>query len=95
MNTLLTPDEIGNQGNALFEAKIKSHVSGQDPDLFLAIDINSGDYEVAPDDMTPSQQLHRRRPGASRIPTPGRGRRRLLRREWLPGMIQGRVNPPG
>ena len=64
MNTLLTPDEIGNQGNALFEAKIKPLISGQYPDLFLAIDINSGDYEVAPDDMTPGQQLRLRRPGA-------------------------------
>ena len=64
MNTPLTPDEIGDQGNALFETRIKPLISGEDPDLFLAIDINSGDYEVAPDDTTPGQHLRQRRPGA-------------------------------
>lgn len=48
------------RGQALFEAQIAAQLSGENPDDFLAIDILSGDYEIAPDDLTPSQRLRER-----------------------------------
>ena len=51
-------------GQKIFEAQIEAHLTGVNPDDFLAIDILSGDYEIAPDDITPSERLRERRPQA-------------------------------
>ena len=52
------------RGQALFEAQIAAQLSGENPDDFLAIDILSGDYEIAPDDVTPGNSLYARHPNA-------------------------------
>lgn len=57
-------ETVGERANALFEQRIKPLVAGEDPYAFLAIDINSGDFEVAPDDITPGNKLRERHQGA-------------------------------
>lgn len=46
--------------NRLFEQRIKPMVADKAPDDFLAIDVLSGDYEVAADDLTPGDKLRER-----------------------------------
>ena len=53
------------RGRTIFEEQVASRLSGnENPDDFLAIDILSGDYEIASDDLTPSEQLRTRHPDA-------------------------------
>jgi len=51
-------------GQSIFEERVGPLVAEDDPNDFLAIDIISGDYEVAPDDLTPSDKLRARHPDA-------------------------------
>lgn len=60
----LETDEIVERGQAIFDAHIKPLIGDKNPDDFLAIDINSGDFEVAPDDLTPGDKLRARHPDA-------------------------------
>ncbi len=48
----------------IFEHQIKDHVSGLDANLFLAIDVDSGDFEVSNDDLQIFDDLRARRPNA-------------------------------
>lgn len=64
MNTLLNTHDIAGRGQTLFETRIKENVRNENPDDFLAIDIESGDYEIGPDDLPTSARLRARRPEA-------------------------------
>ncbi len=44
-------------GQRIFKPQVEAHLLGENPNGFLAIDILSGDYEIGPDDPTPSQHL--------------------------------------
>jgi hypothetical protein len=57
---VLEIEALSDAANALFEQRIKPLVVNENPDDFLAIDIVSGDYEVAADDLTPSATLRAR-----------------------------------
>ena len=57
-------EALSDSANAIFEEHIKRLVANQDPDNFIAIDIISGDYEVAADDLTPSDRLRERHQSA-------------------------------
>lgn len=52
------------RGQTIFEKEIAPRMAGENPDDFLAIDVLSGDYEIAPDDLTPSKLLRVRHPDA-------------------------------
>ncbi len=52
------------RGQSIFEECVRPLVADDDPNDFLAIDIISGDYEVAPDDLMPSDKLRARHPDA-------------------------------
>ncbi len=52
------------RGQVLFETQIAERVHGEDSNDFLAIDILSGDYEIAADDLSPSLRLRERHPDA-------------------------------
>lgn len=56
--------DIVKRGQIIFEEEIAPRLSCENPDDFLAIDILSGDYETAPDDLTPSDRLRDRYPDA-------------------------------
>ena len=55
---------LSDQANLIFEQHIKPLVAGENPDDFLAIDIVSGDYEIAADDLTPGDKLRERHQSA-------------------------------
>ena len=56
--------EVVKRGQSIFETQLKPLFVNESPDSFLAIDVLSGDYEVAADDLTPGQRLRARHPGA-------------------------------
>lgn len=64
MITESKPHDTIERGQRIFQAQIEARVSGENPDDFIAIDILSGDYEIASDDITPSQRLRVRHPNA-------------------------------
>lgn len=53
----LTSDEVATRGEMLYEREIRSLVEANHRGEFLVIDVNSGSYEMAPDDLTATQQL--------------------------------------
>jgi hypothetical protein len=55
---------IADQAESIFEAQIKPRLIGANPEDFLAIDVNTGDFEIAADDMTPGDRLRARCPEA-------------------------------
>ena len=57
---VLEVETLAECADAIFEQRIRPLVAGEDPDAFLAIDILSGDFEVAPDDITPGDRLRAR-----------------------------------
>ncbi len=62
--TVLENQTVGDRANAIFKERIKPLVVGEDPNDFLAIDIVSGDYAIASDDVTPSDKLRKQHHGA-------------------------------
>ena len=64
LNSSAIAEPIADRANAIFEAKIKALVGEANTNDFLAIDINSGDYEIAADDLTPGDKLRERHPDA-------------------------------
>lgn len=56
-------DEVAEQGEALFQRVIRSQVQTRTGE-FVVMDIESGEFEVAADDLTATRQLLLRRPQA-------------------------------
>ncbi|MFT3878083.1 MAG: hypothetical protein QM703_00305 [Gemmatales bacterium] len=50
------------RGDKLYDELIATKLSIEDKGKFAAIDIETGDYEVAEDDLDASQRLKQRRP---------------------------------
>ncbi len=59
-----TTEDIARRGQELYEQKIRQVVEPEHEGRFLVVDVESGDYEVADDDLTASDKLLERRPGA-------------------------------
>lgn len=59
-----TAEELGRLGDALYEREVAPHVSAEDTGRFVAIDVESGAYEVAPDELTAVDRLFARKPDA-------------------------------
>ena len=57
---LVELEGVSDRANALFNERIAPLVAGQDPGLFLAIDIVSGDYETGTDDLPTEARLKAR-----------------------------------
>ena len=57
-------EEFARRGATLFEESIRQHLQHLDRNDFVAIDIESGDYEVDPDERTASDRLRARNPEA-------------------------------
>jgi hypothetical protein len=60
-------DEIARRAKDLYERRIREKVeaSGANEGRFVAVDAESGDYELADDALGAGQRLRRRRPEAS------------------------------
>jgi len=52
------------RGQSIFKAQIEARLTDENPDDFLLIDVLSGDYEVAPDEITGRANLRTRHPDA-------------------------------
>ena len=58
------PEEVSNLGTAIYEEKIKCLVEPVENGKFIAIDIESGDYEIGERLINTSDRLHERHPDA-------------------------------
>ena len=63
--TRLTPDEIGDRGQALYEERLRDQVETVYLGQYLVIDIASGDYEIGPEHLPTAKKLRARHPDAS------------------------------
>ena len=55
-------EEFARLGDAIFEKDVLPHLKSRDKGRFVAIDIETGDYEIADERMTASQNLRARLP---------------------------------
>lgn len=59
-----TTEEVARRGREIYEREIRAHVDPEHSGRFLVVDVRSGDYEIADDDLTASERLLGRRPDA-------------------------------
>lgn len=59
-----SPAEFARRGDALFSGQIEPRLSSADRGRFVAIDIDTGDFEIDDDDFTATQRLLDRRANA-------------------------------
>ena len=64
-----TIDEKGDLAEKIYQEQIKALVEPQENGKFIAIDIESGDYEIAEELIVASHQLRDRRPESIRFGT--------------------------
>ena len=50
-------EEFAQRGDALYESEVRSQVEAENDGKIVAIDIETGAFEVAPDVVTASEQL--------------------------------------
>lgn len=61
----LTPDEIAERGQALYEGHLRDQVEDACFGQYLVIDIAGGDYEIGPEHLPTAKKLRMRHPDAS------------------------------
>ena len=59
-----SPAKFAQRGHALYEREVLPHVTDDDEGKFVAIDIETGAYEIDPDDYTATERLLQRQPTA-------------------------------
>jgi hypothetical protein len=57
-------EEFARRGAALVESKVRPRLTGADQDKFVAIDIETGEYELDRNEMKAAERLRKRVPGA-------------------------------
>jgi hypothetical protein len=57
-------EEFARRGDAIYEKEILPKLTAKDVGKYLAIDIETGQYAIAADEMKAGNQLRRRLPGA-------------------------------
>jgi hypothetical protein len=57
-------EDAARKGQEVFERDIRTKVENEDPRHFVAIDIETGDYEVGPDELGVVDRLRGRRSDA-------------------------------
>jgi hypothetical protein len=55
-------EEFARRGNALVENKVRPHLTAADRDKFVAIDIETGEYELDKNEMRAAERLRKRLP---------------------------------
>src|SRR5947207_10817135 len=55
-------DEFARRGDALVESKVRPHLTAADEDKFVAIDIETGEYELDKNEMKAAERLRKRVP---------------------------------
>ena len=64
MNRTLERDEIGRLGSEIYRSQLRKILEPRCDGQFVAIDVQSGEYEVAPEAEEASDRLWARRPQA-------------------------------
>ncbi len=59
-----SPEEIGRLGTEIFDRQVRPALRPEDDGKFVAIDIETGDYQLDEDDYAAVTQLRRRHPSA-------------------------------
>ncbi len=59
-----TPEEISRLGAKVFDRSVRPMLRPEDDDKFVALDIETGDYELDKEDYAAVMRLRRRRPSA-------------------------------
>ena len=59
-----TTEEIAQRGRELYEHELRHEVEPEYSGQFLVLDVQSGDYEIANEDLDASERLLERRPDA-------------------------------
>ena len=57
-------EDAARRGHEFFDRDIRPKVETEDPDMFVAIDIETGDFEVGADELGTVDRLRARRPDA-------------------------------
>jgi hypothetical protein len=57
-------EEFARRGDAIYEKEILPRLTAKDVGKFLALDIETGDHEIASDEMKAGDKLRRRLPDA-------------------------------
>ncbi len=57
-------DAFAQRGQSIYERDIRPHLTAEDEGKFVAIDIETGAYEIDRDDYTATERLLRRHPTA-------------------------------
>jgi hypothetical protein len=61
----VTDDEIIERGKAVYESRLKSLVEPEHIGKYIAIDVETGDYEIDRDDLAVEDRLLKRHPDAN------------------------------
>jgi hypothetical protein len=59
-----TTEEVARRGREIYEREIRATVETEHAGRFLVMDVRSGDYEIADEDLEASERLLARRPDA-------------------------------
>lgn len=62
--TNYTPEEVAMRGEALYQQQIRAEVEAGNKGRFLVVDIETGEYEIAPDDLMATKRMLAKRPNA-------------------------------
>jgi hypothetical protein len=57
-------DELSRLGDVVFQRTVKSKLRPEDDGKFVAVDVESGEYEIDEDDYTAVMRLRLRKPSA-------------------------------
>lgn len=63
-NAKFSAAEAAAIGEAIYERDIRSQVESQHQGQFLVLDIDSGEYEIAPDDLVATKRILNKHPEA-------------------------------
>lgn len=59
-----TKEEFARRGDEIYEREVRPHLKAEDQDKFVAIDIESGAYEIGVDELEACDRLNDRLPHA-------------------------------
>lgn len=57
-------EDVATRGKAIYQQKIRDKVEPEHKGKFLSVDIETGDYEIDSDDLSPTMRLLSKRPDA-------------------------------
>jgi hypothetical protein len=58
--------EFARRGDALVKSKVRPNLTAADEDKFVAIDLETGEYELDKDEMKAADRLRKRVPGPAK-----------------------------